>query len=275
MSAQGKTPWKAILVAFVAIVAAAGLGYLAWQQRTQLLQVRGQLSTANKGVAQLKAAEGKVVLCNGELKKVTARCETAEKSITAMQSDLSATRSELDQLRKQKEVTAKRLAAFKELTDKFKKMIDSGRVDVVIRNGRMMVKMPASVLFDSGKAELSRDGELALMEVAIVLRALSDRTFLIEGHTDNRPVENAKGGRFKNNWELSTARAVTVVQFMIEAKMKPENLIAAGRGEFDPVTDNKSAKGLQENRRIEIVLLPQVEEVPEASSDEDGTKASK
>ena len=83
-------------------------------------------------------------------------------------------------------------------------MIDSGKLDVVIRDGRMVVKLPASVLFDSGKAELSRDGELALMEVAIALRDFENRKFLVEGHTDNRPLEStAATSRFRNNWDLS------------------------------------------------------------------------
>jgi len=128
----------------------------------------------------------------------------------------------------------------------------------------MIVKLPAGVLFDSGSAELSRDGELALMEVAIVLRQFGDRQFMIAGHTDDRPLESAQATtKYRNNWELSAARALTVTEFLIEARMKPENLVAAGYGQFDPVGNNKTSQGRQDNRRIEIVLLPNIEEMPE------------
>ena len=100
------------------------------------------------------------------------------------------------------------------------------------------------------------------MEVAIVLRQFDDRSFMIEGHTDDRPLEDSKQSRFPNNWELSTARAVTVTRFLIEARMSPENLVAAGHAAYDPVSDNRTAQGRQENRRIEIVLLPKLGKLP-------------
>jgi chemotaxis protein MotB len=185
--------------------------------------------------------------------------EDAEKGLTASQTTLEATQAELGELRRQRVEVEKRLAAFRELTAKFQKMIDTGRLEIVVRDGRMIVKLPAGVLFDSGQAELSRDGEMALMEVAVVLRDLSDRKFMVVGHTDNVPLKNSV---YSDNWALSAARALNVVRFLVTTGIKPENLVAAGYGEFDPIKTNKSDAGRKANRRIEIVLLPNVSEMP-------------
>jgi chemotaxis protein MotB len=185
--------------------------------------------------------------------------ENAEKGLTASQTTLEATQAELGELRRQRVEVEKRLAAFRELTAKFQKMIDTGRLEIVVRDGRMIVKLPAGVLFDSGQAELSREGQMALMEVAVVLRDLPDRKFMVVGHTDNVPLKNSV---YSDNWALSAARALNVVRFMVTTGIKPENLVAAGYGEFNPIKTNKSEAGRKANRRIEIVLMPNVSEMP-------------
>ncbi len=272
--ARADFPVKLLLVVFVFVGITAALGYFAWNLRTDHLALQGDYKAAQIEAKQAAAcAEAKSTL--GE---TLTRCQAERDAQTAREKEfegnLNATMAELETLRKQRKETAKRLEAFRDLTAKFQKMIDSGKVDVVVRGGRMIVKLPAGVLFASGSAALSRDGELALMEVAIVLRQFNDRRYLIEGHTDSRPLEAAASSTYKNNWELSTARAVTVTQFLIEAKMSPTNLVAAGHAEFDPVGDNKTVKGRQENRRIEIILQPNIEELPSMPAPVD-TEAAK
>ncbi len=275
VTGPSRTAWKPILVAVLAVLIAGGIGYYAWTLRATRADTLEQLEAARveaaSGAAERQRNEQlnqEIATCKTEREAESKRCQRAETAVASMQSDLAATRDELDHLRKQREETAKRLEAFKELTGKFQQMIDAGRLDVGVRNGQMVVKLPAGVLFESGSADLSRDGELALMEVAVVLRDIKDRKFMVVGHTDNRPLESAKTSRFRNNWELSTARAVRVVEFLIEAHIDPAHLIAAGNGEFDPVGDNKTAKGQQQNRRIEIVLLPNIEELPALPQDQ-------
>jgi chemotaxis protein MotB len=266
-----RTNWVlrlAIISVFAVLLAAAG-GWYAWtlrgenqKQGSELSDLRSEAVGHQVNAKRLGELESSLGECRDRADAEKARCENAEKSIAAMENNLEATRAELETLRAQREQTAKRLAAFRELSAKLKKMIDAGRLDVEVRKGRMMVKLPAEVLFSSGSADLSRDGELALMEVAIALRQLKDRNFMVIGHTDSRPLEATKDARFKDNWELSTARAVRVTKFMVEAKLAPEQLIAAGQGPYDPVGDNKTKKGQQDNRRIEIVVLPNIEELP-------------
>jgi chemotaxis protein MotB len=174
--------------------------------------------------------------------------------------EMQATEAELLDLRKQREATDKRLAAFRDLTEKFRKLVDTGKLKVTFRQGQMVLELPSGVLFSSGKADLSSGGEGALQEILDVLKEFSDRRYLIAGHTDNIPVKSRK---FKSNWLLSTARAVSVVTYMTDkAGFDATNLAAAGYGEFSPVADNSTDEGRAKNRRIEIILVPDLSELP-------------
>jgi chemotaxis protein MotB len=176
-----------------------------------------------------------------------------------LEGTMAATQKELEELRRRNAEAEKRLAAFKALTARFQKMIDSGKLKVGFRNGLMIVKLPAGILFASGKADLSKEGEAALTEVAGVLAEMKDRRYLITGHTDNVPLAR---GRFKDNWELSLARAMVVSRWLMAKGVAQTQIAAAGYAEFDPVKENTTEEGKQENRRIEIVLMPNIEELP-------------
>ncbi len=241
------------IYAFIATLAAGGAAYFAYTQYTGLQQ-------ASRTAAACEESS------NGQRKEIAIlRDQMAAHMGTASKAkgSLAATQAELEQLRAQRAETAKRLAAFKELTEKFQKMIDTGKLDVLIRNGQMIVKLRASVLFPSGSAVLSNNGKKALTQVAGILRELKDRRFMVAGHTDDRPLDNtSETAKFRNNWELSVGRALTVTQFLIEARMSSKNLVAAGYSEYDPVSTNATVAGRRENRRIEIVLLPDLGELP-------------
>jgi chemotaxis protein MotB len=199
-----------------------------------------------------------------------------EKEASATASTLSSERAELEGLKSEHAEAEKQLASFKALTEKFQKMIDSGKLQIMLRHGRMVVKLPASVLFASGSADLSKDGKDALHEVAGILRKVHDRSFMIAGHTDSLPIDPKANppSPFKNNLELSTARALTVAQQLIASGMNPARIVAAGYGEHEPVQSNAHEAGRQENRRIEIVLLPNVTEVPGGSGTDAGAPAA-
>lgn len=189
----------------------------------------------------------------------------AETRAGALDESMKASAAELDELRKQRADSERRIAAFQALTAKFQKMIDTGTLRVRVRNGRMLVELPAGVLFGSGKAELSDKGNAALTAVAKVLEELGDRHFLVAGHTDSDPIKDSP---YSDNWELSVARALRVVKYLISAGMPAGSLAAAGYAEFDPAARNKSKKGKQLNRRIEIVLEPRIDELPKLPESE-------
>jgi chemotaxis protein MotB len=171
---------------------------------------------------------------------------------------LKATSHELEVLNQQKAAAEARAAVYKSLTDRLRSMIDGGKLSVKIRKGRMLISLPNDVLFESGSAQLKKAGQAAIAQVAQALSSLSDRQFLVAGHTDDRPINS----KTITNWELSTARAVDVTRFLIAKGMKPTSLGAVGYGEFDPIVPNDSDEHRAQNRRIEIALQPNLSELP-------------
>jgi len=129
---------------------------------------------------------------------------------------------------------------------------------VLYRNGRMVLELPNDVLFDSGQTAIKKDGQAALARVATVLKTIPGRRFQVAGNTDDVPIEKS---RFASNWELSASRAVEVVRLLVKQGVAPGALSAAGYGEFDPVASNATPEGKARNRRIEITLQPNVEEL--------------
>lgn len=234
-------------VTLLAIGSAAGAGGYAYYLTTQSRVVRQEVVACREDLDGCKRGRG----------DLQARLDEGERRATEA---LEASRAELEELRAERAETEKRLAAFKALTEKFRKMIDSGKLQVVLRHGRMVVKLPAEVLFASGSADLSKEGKDALRDVASILKHVHDRRFMVAGHTDNVPV--GPPSPFKNNLELSTARSLTVAQHLVASGMPPARLVAAGYSEHEPIRDNRSEAGRRENRRIEIVLLPHVTELP-------------
>lgn len=194
----------------------------------------------------------------GDLQKVQGELGDRATQLASTKTQLAATTAELEQLRKLREEAEREAAQFRSIAQRLKAMIDSGQLEVVMRKGRINLKLPDDVLFPSGSEKLKKVGDDALRSVAEVLKDV-DRDFLIAGHTDNVPLK--KGGRFKDNWALSTARAVEVVQLLIREGVEPQRLAAAGFGEFDPIAENGTTEGKQKNRRLEIILLPKLEDV--------------
>lgn len=162
----------------------------------------------------------------------------------------------LDRLGAVEQEIRERNRIYEDVIGKFKSLIDAGRLSVRIDRGRMVIQLPQDILFASGSATVGQDGRQTLAEVAGVLADLPDRAFQVEGHTDNVPISTE---RFPSNWELSTARALSVVRLLVQGGVDPKNLSGAGYGEFQPVASNDDAEGRRKNRRIEIVMLPNLD----------------
>ena len=180
----------------------------------------------------------------------------------ALATDLAETREREAKLKKEQEAQKARMSKYRQVIEKFQKLVTSGKLKIRIVKGRMVVQMSSNILFPSGSAELLDEGKVALTELASILATIGDRAFQVAGHTDNVPI-NSK--RFPSNWELSTARAVTVVKFLQEHGVSPELLSASGYAEYQPAASNDTEAGKQQNRRIEIVLMPNLDELPDLS----------
>ncbi len=171
---------------------------------------------------------------------------------------LADAKARLEELRKAQAAADARAALFRQLAAKFQHMIDAGQLKVTLRNGRMVIQLANDVLFDSGQIAIKPEGQRALTEVADVLKTITGRRFQVAGYTDNVPIQTA---RFPSNWELSTERAVAVVRFLVGLGLPGEVLSAAGYGEFDPIASNDDPAGRAKNRRIEIALQPNIDEL--------------
>jgi chemotaxis protein MotB len=244
-----------MLLLSTALLSACGVKKEVHQKALDTLATcQGELQAARKLAAQRAARIN-------ELETETNNERSAKE---ALQKAGKATEKELEELRKQREAAEKRLTAYRALQEKFRKLADTGKLKVDFRNGQMVLKLPSGVLFPSGQAKLSDTGKTALGEILSILLEFRDRRFMVAGHTDNVPI---KSRHFRNNWALSTARAVSVVEFMIDAGFDPTQVAATGYGEFDPVAPNDSEDGKQLNRRIEIILVPDLSELPNLASE--------
>lgn len=153
------------------------------------------------------------------------------------------------------------------LADLKKKITDaltgfaSDELKVTQKDGKVYVSLSDKLLFKSGSFAVDEKGKSAIVKVAEVMNKLTDVTLVVEGHTDNKQYTAAKG-EVKNNWDLSSMRAAAVTNIVVnDGKLDPKRVVAEGRGEFYPVATNDTPEGRSQNRRIELVLSPDLKEI--------------
>ena len=264
-------PWRLWLFAILMMGAAGAGGYFTWQYRSQSIQAKDELSVCSKTLGSLQGSAGAQATdlkkCSDSLAATETKAAELEKQNNEFSKNLNASKEELTALRAQKAEADKRMAAVEDIRKQFAKMIDTGQLRVSARRGQLVLSLPSEVLFPTGSSQLSKQGEYAVVEVGAVLKRFPDRRYLVVGHTDNQDFVKPKGDPATicvptDNWQLSTARALTVTRVLVTAGMDAKNLIPAGVGANDPVASNASAEGRQKNRRIEIALLPAINELP-------------
>lgn len=150
------------------------------------------------------------------------------------------------------------------LKDRLAQEIKDKQVRLEMMDKGLVITFVADVLFDSGKAKIREEAYPILDKVSRVLKEnVPDLNVGIEGHTDNEPI---KYSGWKSNWELSTARALSVLHYLVDNKgIYPQRLSAVGYGEYKAVASNDTADGRRLNRRVEVVILPKVKKVKEAA----------
>ncbi len=165
----------------------------------------------------------------------------------ASEEDISRLRSELDELERAKA----------QLEDRLKDEIAQNQVKVEMLERGLVITFVAEVLFDSGKDKLRSEALDTLNKISSILKTtVKDLAIGIEGHTDNVPI---KYSGWRSNWELSAARALSVLHYLIDSQgIEPQRLSATGFGEYHPLDTNDTAQGRRKNRRVEIAILPKV-----------------
>lgn len=261
------------LVVGAAILVTGGLGCGPSEE-----EYRAKLSEIESLKGQLASEQAAHKKAKGELDEAAARIEQLKKQLAAAGVDISNLNANLEQQARALEDYRKRA----EQLDQIKKRFDLLRqklqaltklgLNVTIRNNRMVIQLPGDVLFDSSRETLKKEGLEILLKVAEVIRndpGLSARTFQVAGHTDSAPL---LGGRFKDNWGLSVMRAREVLAFLIKPSdeggggLNSTKWSASGYGDTDPVKPNDTPENKQANRRCELVVVPNVEEVLDLKS---------
>jgi chemotaxis protein MotB len=226
------------------------------QERDQKLS---DLSTTSHNLqAQLDEATAINAKLRGELERLGKNVDAMLQEKGTLSKALEDTKVRLEELRRAQAAAEARAQLFQQFVQKLKKMIDAGQLKVATRAGRLVIQLPNDVLFDSGQTAIKPAGKEALSQLARVLVTVRGRAFQVAGHTDNVPILTA---RFPSNWELSTARAVEVVKLLVASGVDVRQLSAAGYGEFDPIAGNETPDGRGKNRRIEITLQPNLDEL--------------
>lgn len=233
------------------------------RQREEARQLASQLDRGNLAKATLEARLEEnaklIATLQDEGRRVTDELTELISDRTKLKDASERLKQALTELALRKAEAERRVADYRDMLLRFKSLIDAGTLSVRVVDGRMVLALPSDVLFDSGSARLSSTGKDAVQQVGSVLAALGRRRIQVEGHTDNVPIRTEQ---FPSNWELASARAMVVVRAMMQTGIPSDAISAASYGEFHPVASNEEASGRSLNRRIEVVLLPDLSSLP-------------
>ena len=221
---------------------------------------KDELRAKDARIAELEASGQATGTSLEQCKKDKANLDKLVKGYTG---EINAMEAALAEAAAREARAAKRLAEYNSMLKQLKSMIDSGKLKVRIVRNKMVIELPEAVLFASGSAKLKTEGVRVLAELGPVLASIKGREFQVGGHTDNKPIRTK---RFPSNWQLSGARAIDVSQLLIEYGVPATRVSAAAYADTQPVADNETPEGRALNRRIEIALQPNLDELPDLSS---------
>ena len=203
-------------------------------------------------LAQLEAKEQALAAENERLEKLKKELESRSQRVAELENVIAAKDANMRAL---KDAISKALTNF-----------EGKGLTVEQRNGKVYVSMENKLLFESGSWYVGAQGKQAVKQLGSVLADNPDIAILIEGHTDNVPYKG--NAQLSGNWDLSTKRATAIVNILRENNsINPENLTAAGRGEYAPVASNDTSEGRAKNRRIEVILTPKLDEISKLLND--------
>jgi len=217
---------------------------------------QSQLNDCNAKAKNLDAAntslQGENALAQNDLKALKALSAASKMTIADQANRLKALQ---DRIQLQKDVMTKLKNSIADALMNYK----TDEISVYIKDGNVYVSLEEKLLFKSGSDVVDPKGKEALKSLAAVLNSTSDVNVMIEGHTDNVPI---KTQLFKDNWDLSTARATNILRLLTkDFGFDPIRITASGRGEFHPIKTNDTVEGKAANRRTEIILSPNLNEI--------------
>src|SRR5690349_2778447 len=253
-----------IALALMITLPACGYSQEEWDAKVRENDsLRDQLTTERQAH---KKCEADNTTANQQIDELKKQLTERGVNLENMSASLAEQKKALDEYARRTEQLDAIRKRFELLSSKLQKLTQLG-LKVEVRNNRMLIQLPGDVLFDSGKEVLKDEGKKILLQIGDVVRGdadLSKRQFQVAGYTDSKPLA---GGPFKDNWGLSAMRARSVLVLLTTpqdkggAGLPPSNWSAAGFGETGPVASNDTEEGRNKNRRVELVVQPDVEEM--------------
>jgi len=232
---------------------------------------KNQVSASNAGnLAIIADLNEEIRICKEKVRSLEQQVEQATKSsseeIKGLLTQLEKAEEDLfereSKLRELQSLIKQRDSSMNALRERVEQSLlgfkDSG-LEIEVKNGKVYVKMSNQLLFKSGSTVIDQRGRDALSQLAMVLSQQTDISVMIEGHTDNKPINNA---RIADNWDLSVLRSTEVARILtIENGIDPKRIIASGRSEFMPTDEADTQEARAKNRRTEIILSPKLDEL--------------
>ncbi len=179
-------------------------------------------------------------------------------SIKQLQSEIEAREKKVNDLEELLRKKDEAVAQLKRNIEKALLNFDKTELSVELRDGKIYVSLANKLLFKSGSTSVDKKGVNALEKLAAVLQKQDDIDVLVEGHTDDDPI---KTNCIKDNWDLSVMRATSITRILLDSGVDPKKIVPSGRGEFLPVAINETSEGKARNRRTEIILAPNLDEI--------------
>jgi chemotaxis protein MotB len=217
--------------------------------------LKDQIATLENNINDLNGKISALTTQNSQLGQQTAE---QQNKLTQSQKDLQSQKQKLEQLQN---LLNQQKAASEELKNKMTEALkgfNSNELTVYQKDGKVYVSLSENLLFPSGSAVVNPKGVDALSKLAAVLNLNNDVSVNIEGHTDSIPIR----GRYQDNWDLSTARANSIVRILVNNyKVDPTRVISSGHSFYEPVASNSTPEGRAKNRRTEIILSPKLDEM--------------
>jgi chemotaxis protein MotB len=208
---------------------------------------------------QIGALQGQQAALEQQLRELQQQKTTLENDRAALERDQAKLRAQNEALESQRvqllNASKQSQSRYDALLADLNQEVQKGQLQVRRYKDMLTVDVAEQLFFDSGRAALKETGKEVLKKVADAIKSYEDKAIRVVGHTDNVPITGGLQKVFPSNWELSVARASTVVRFLQDSGIAPERLIATGRAEYAPVAPNDSPEGRQKNRRIEITLI--------------------
>ena len=242
------------------------------------LQIRGQKRSTAKKLAELEKEHAQLNTYYKNLMnssgKQTRDLAQQQEQLLAIQQNLEKTRAQNDSLSRGLAEREKKVQELEQVLANKDNMVQQLRtkisnallnfkendITVKVKNGQVYVSLAEQLLFGSGSIEVDAKGVTALQQLAKAIKDQKDINIMVEGHTDNVPISK-KSQYMNDNWDLSVMRATSISRILMKGGVQPRQITAAGRGEFSPLAVNDTPTNKQKNRRTEIIITPNLDEL--------------